>query len=205
MTFRWRLVVGTLVLLCLTLAALVLAADRAFRRSLRASLELSLEQEARLVRAALPAADSGWAATVRQLAEGSAHRIVLAQPDGDIRADSHAPDGTPLSLGDAEEIREALASGRGVSVERSRLGAAMMHVAIPGGPGVVRVSSSLAPLDETVRQAQAAMLGAAFVALLLGAALALVAGRSISRPIAELGTTARILILTTSEESPGAR
>jgi two-component system phosphate regulon sensor histidine kinase PhoR len=199
------LVVGTLVLLCLTLAALVLAADRAFRRSLRASLELSLEQEARLVRAALPAADSGWAATVRQLAEGSAHRIVLAHPDGDIRADSHAPDGTPLSLGDAEEIREALASGRGVSVERSRLGAAMMHVAIPGGPGVVRVSSSLAPLDETVRQAQAAMLGAAVTALLIGAALALVAGRSISRPIAELGTTARAIAAGTPPRYPRSR
>src|SRR5687767_6269226 len=125
--------VGTLVLLCLTVAALVLAADRAFRRSLQQRLVLSLEHEARLVRAALPPAESGWTATVQQLAQGSAHRIVLAQSDGDIQADSHAPDGTPHSLGDAEEIREALAGGRGVSVERSRIGAALMHVAIPGG------------------------------------------------------------------------
>ena len=205
MTFRWRLVAGTLALLCLTLTALVLAADRAFRRSLEASLAGSLEQEARLVRAALPADETRWAATVQHLAGGSAHRIVLAQPDGDIRADSDAPGGTLLTLGDAEEVRDALAQGRGVSVERSRIGSAVLHVAIPGGPGVVRASASLAEVEATVRQAKAAMTGAALIALVIGAAVALVAGRSISRPIGELVTTARAIATGASPRYPRSR
>jgi signal transduction histidine kinase len=204
-TFRWRLVVGTLALLCLTLAALVLVAERAFRRSLQANLALALEHEARLVRAALPSDEAGWAAAVRQMAAGSAHRIVLAQPDGDIRVDSQAPNGTALSLGDAEEIRAALARGLGVAVERSRVGAPLLHVAIPGGPGVVRVTASLAAVNETVRQAQAAITGAALIALVIGAALALVAGRSISRPVAELVTTARAIAAGTTPRFPRSR
>ena len=194
MTFARRLVLGTVFLLSLTLLALVWAADRSFRRSLEADLARSLEREARLARAALPADSALWPGMVRRLANGSGHRIVLAQRDGDVRADSDAPGGAGgSSLGDAEEIRQALAGERGVSVEQSRVGPAVLHVAIPGGPGVVRVSAGLTGIDEAVQQAQAAITGAAVVALIVGAVLALLAGRSISRPLAELAASARAI------------
>jgi two-component system, OmpR family, phosphate regulon sensor histidine kinase PhoR len=193
-TLARRLVLGTLILLCLTLLALVWAADRSFRRSLETDLTASLEREAGLVRAALPADSALWPATVRRLANGSGHRVVLAHPDGDVRADSDAPAAAGgSSLGDAEEIREALTRERGISIERSRLGPATLHVAIPGGPGVVRVSASLAGIEAAARQARAALTGAGLIALLAGAVLALLAGRTLSRPLAELATSARAI------------
>jgi two-component system phosphate regulon sensor histidine kinase PhoR len=202
-TFAWRLVVGTVMLLCLTLLALLWAAERSFRHRLEVDLARALEGEARLVRAALPADDRLWPGIVQQLASGSGHRIVLAQADGDLRADSDAPAGVAgSSLGDAAEIREALAGKRGVFIERSRIGPAALHVAIPGGPGVVRVSASLAGIDATVRQAQAAIMGGGAILLAIGTALALLAGRSISRPISELVTSARSIAAGFSPRFP---
>ncbi|HEX2450352.1 MAG TPA: hypothetical protein VHJ69_04400, partial [Gemmatimonadales bacterium] len=81
MTLARRLVVGTVFVLCLTLVALVWAVDRSFRRRLEAELAGSLEREARLVQAALPADSALWPATVQQLAGGTGHRIVLARAD----------------------------------------------------------------------------------------------------------------------------
>jgi two-component system phosphate regulon sensor histidine kinase PhoR len=202
-TFARRLVLGTVLLLCLTLLALVWAAERSFRRSLEADLAGALEREARLVRAALPADSARWSETVRRLAAGSGHRIVLAMPDGDVRVDSDALAGTNgASLVDAEEIRKALAGERGTYVEPSRLGPAVLHVAIPGGPGAVRVSGSLAGVDATVREAKEAMAGGALIALLIGAALALLAARSVSRPMGELVTSARAIAAGTPPRFP---
>jgi two-component system phosphate regulon sensor histidine kinase PhoR len=193
-TFARRLLLGTTLLLGLTLLALVWATDRSFRRSLETDMARALEREARLVRVALPADSARWPETVRRLASATGHRIVLALPDGDIRADSDAPGGVGnSSLGDAEEVRLALTRPRGVSVERSRLGPAALHVAIPGGPGVVRVSGDLAEPAAAVERAKAAVTGAAIAALIAGALLALLAGRSISRPLAELAVGARAI------------
>ena len=68
-----------------------------------------------------------------------------------------------------------------------------LHVAIPGGPGVVRVSASLAGIEGAVRQAQAALTAAGLVALVVGAVLALLAGRALSHPLAELAASARAI------------
>ena len=203
MTLARRLVVGTVLVLCLMLLALVWGVDRSFRRRLEADLAHSLGREAQLVKAALPADTAQWPATVERLAAGTRHRIVLAQRDGDIRADSDAPGGiNDSNLGDAEEVHEALARGIGVAIERRRLGPPALHVAIPGGPGIVRVSTSVEGIDETLQQAQAAMAGGAAVLLAVGTALALLAGRSISRPIVELSATARAIAAGTSPRFP---
>ncbi len=205
MSLAWRLVAGTMILLFLTLVALVWATERSLRRDLESDLARALESEARLVQAALPQEQALWPQTVHRLASGSGHRIVLAGADGDVRVDSDAFAGTlATSLGDAEEIREALAGERGSSVERSRIGPAALHVAIPGGPGVVRVSASLAGIDETVRRAQAAIAAGAAVALAIGTALALLAGRLIARPISGLVATARAIAAGVPPRFPGS-
>ena len=68
-----------------------------------------------------------------------------------------------------------------------------MYVAIPGGPGVVRVAAGLDQVDEVVNRAQQAVAGAALLALLIGSVLALAAGRSIARPLVEIGSAARAI------------
>ena len=68
-----------------------------------------------------------------------------------------------------------------------------MNVAIPTADGAVRVSASMAQVDDIVKKARRAMLGAALVALLVGSGLAFVAGQSIARPLSDLAGAARAI------------
>jgi PAS domain S-box-containing protein len=56
---------------------------------------------------------------------------------------------------------------------------------------VVRVAAGVEQVDAMVRQAQRAVAGAALLAVLVGSVLALFAGRSIARPLIEIGTAAQ--------------
>jgi two-component system phosphate regulon sensor histidine kinase PhoR len=69
----------------------------------------------------------------------------------------------------------------------------MLYVAIPGGPGAIRVAADLSQVDEIVYRAERAVLGAALLALLVGGVLALVAGRSIARPLTGITAAARAI------------
>ena len=66
-------------------------------------------------------------------------------------------------------------------------------MAVPGGPGAIRVAASLSQVDEIVRRAQGAVTGAALLALLVGTVFALLAGRSIARPLTAITTAARAI------------
>ncbi len=91
-------------------------------------------------------------------------------------------------------MRAALAGRRGVANRRSEtVGRLLLYVAIPGGPGVVRVAAGLEQVDQVVSRAQQAVAGAALLALLVGSVLALVAGRSIAQPLTEIGSAARAI------------
>jgi len=63
----------------------------------------------------------------------------------------------------------------------------------PGGPGVIALTTSLSQVNETVRRAQGAVAGGALVALAVGSLLALVAGRSITRPLGALVGASRAI------------
>ncbi|HEX6432753.1 MAG TPA: ATP-binding protein, partial [Gemmatimonadales bacterium] len=156
-----------------------------------------LESEARLVREALPADSTRWQVTVRRLAEQAGHRITLIGRDGWVRADSDFPSGQlpPLeNHGGRPEVIAALRGERGMSSRRSEtVGRLLLYVAIPGGPGVVRVAAGLDQVDEVVSRAQQAVAGAALLSLLIGSVLALAAGRSIARPLVEIGAAARAI------------
>ncbi|HEX2217947.1 MAG TPA: ATP-binding protein [Gemmatimonadales bacterium] len=198
MTFATRLVAGTVLVLVLTVAVLLFVAERSLRRDLVQDVERTLEREAALVGEALPADSTGWGEAVRRLAAGEANRrITLVDSTGRVRADSDFPPG-PLpaieSHSDRPEIRAALAGRTGVATRRSEtVGRAMLYVAVPGGPGAIRVAADLAQVDAIVRRAQGAVAGAALLALLVGGLCALVAGRSIARPLTAITAAARAI------------
>ena len=198
MTFATRLVAGTLLVLVLAVAVLLLVAERSLRRDLVGDIERSLESEAVLIREALAADSTTWGETVRRLATNQGNRrITLVDPAGRVRADSDFPPG-PLpaieSHLDRPEIRAALAGRTGVASRRSEtVGRELLYVAVPGGPGAIRIAADLRQVDEIVRRAQAAVAGAALLALLVGGVLALVAGRSIARPLTQISTAARAI------------
>ncbi len=153
----------------------------------------TLESEARVVRRVLPAASGAWQETVRDLAAQSRHRITLIDKDGWVRADSDFPGALPTIENQAvrPEVGEALAGRRGVAKRRSEtVGPTMLYLAIPGGPGVVRVAAGLDQVDAIVGSAQRAVAGAALLALAIGTVLALAAGRSVAQPLVSLGGAA---------------
>ena len=197
MTFVRRLVLGSILILVVTVGILFWVAERSLRRDLEADIGRALESEARLVREALPTDSVAWPAAVRRLAAQTGHRITLIDRNGWVRADSDFPPG-PLPLvenhGRRPEVRAALQGERGMARRRSEtVGRLLLYVAMPGGPGVVRVAAGLAQVDEVVSRAQQAVAGAALLSLLVGSVLALAAGRSIAQPLLEIGSAARAI------------
>jgi signal transduction histidine kinase/HAMP domain-containing protein len=69
----------------------------------------------------------------------------------------------------------------------------LIYVAVPGGPGAVRVAADLSQVDEIVGRAQRAVAAAALLALLVGTVLALVAARSVAGPLTGIAGAARAI------------
>ena len=197
MTFVKRLVLGSVLILVLTVAILLWAAERSLRRDLEGDIARTLESEARLVGEALPPDSTAWQAAVRQFARQVRHRVTIIDLTGRVRADSDFPLGPLPSIenhGQRPEVRAALTEGLGVASRRSEtVGEEFLYVAIAGRPGVIRVAAGLHQVDEIVRRAQSAVAGAALLALLIGSLVALAAGRSIAQPLVAISAAARAI------------
>jgi two-component system phosphate regulon sensor histidine kinase PhoR len=195
--FAARLVLGTILVLVLTVGILFWTAERTLRRDLEGDVARTLESEARLIREALPQDTAQWSAAVRRIAAQNGRRITLVDSSGLVRADSDFPPGPlpPLeNHAGRPEIRAALAGRTGTATRRSEtVGRELLYVAVPGGPGAVRVAASLSQVDEIVGRAQGAVAGSALLALAIGALLAFVAGRSIAQPLTAITTAARAI------------
>ncbi len=187
MSLARRLVLGTVVILILTVLILLWGAERSLRRDLEGDFAVGLEREARLIHEALPADSLGWDSAVHRLSSANGHRLTLVDRTGRVRADSDFPPGPLPAIENhagRPEVRLALAGRTGVATRRSEtVGRQLMYVAVPGGPGVIRVAANLAQVDALVRRAQGEVAGAALLALLIGALLALLAARSIAQPL----------------------
>jgi two-component system phosphate regulon sensor histidine kinase PhoR len=195
-TFAKRLVLGTVLVLLFTILVLIWSAERSLRRDLESEVARTLLREAVLVREAVPKDSAAWAAAIPRMARQSGVRIMLLDGAGRPRADSDMPAGALLGIGSFagdSDVQAVLAGAPDPVVRRGGAGDHRMYVAVRGGPGVVRLVSSLSQVDETVRRAQGAIAGAAIVALALGSLLALVAARSITRPLSALVGASRAI------------
>ena len=197
MSFVQRLIAGTLVVVLATVGVLVLLAERSLRADLQDDLRTTLIHQAAMVREGLPPDSSAWNGLVRRFSAAGRIRITLIDRTGRVLADSDVP---PDELQGLEnhatrpEVAAALSGQTGSATRRSAtIGSALLYVAIPGGPGVVRTAISLQQVDQVVRRAQRSVLVASVLALLLGSALAWGAGRSVAGPLIEAGEAARAI------------
>ena len=196
MSFATRLVLGTVAILILVVLVLLWGAERSLRRDLEGDIRSSLENEARLIREALPADSLQWDGAVHRLSQQNGHRITLVDRTGRVRADSDFPPGplpnTIANHAGRPEVRAALDGHAGAATRQSEtVGRLLMYVAVPGGPGAVRVAADLTQVDAIIRRAQAAVAWAALLALVVGTMMSLIAARSVARPLTDIAAAAR--------------
>jgi two-component system phosphate regulon sensor histidine kinase PhoR len=195
--FAGRLVLGTVMVLLISVIALVFLSEISLRHDLEDDFAVALAREARLVRAVLPQDSSLWESEVQQLSAQSEHRITLIGRTGLVLADSDVPADQLATLENhatRPEVRAALSGTTGRAIRGSAsIGSTMMYVAVAGGPGVVRVAADLDQVTRTVRSAQRSVLVAAVISLLIGSVLALLAGRSIAQPLTAISGAARAI------------
>lgn len=197
MNFAGRLVAGVLIIIVVTITTLVLTGEVALRSDLESDIRATLEREAVLAARALPPDSLRWQEVVEQLAQATGLRFTVIDATGRVRAESaEAREAIPAleNHGSRPEVRAALAGGVGSDQRTSAtVGRPLLYVAVPGGPGVMRVASPLVQADQIIHRAQRSILGAAGIALIFGAILALLAGRSIARPLTLITQAARAI------------
>ena len=209
MRIAGRVVLGTILVLLLAILTLVWVSQHGLRADLEREIARSLLAEARLVARVLPADPAAWPRAATDYAAATGHRITLISRDGRVVAESALqPESSERLESHAErpEVVAALREGHGVAIRTSAsLGQALLYVAVPGGPGVVRVAAALGEVEAAVRSAQAAVLWAALLALLVGSVLALIAARSIARPLIAISTAARAIAAGQTPRFPRSR
>ena len=197
MSYAGRLVLGILGVIVLVILALVAGTEWSLRRQLEADTRTTLEREARLIARILPVDSLQWQTLVGRLSRETQLRITLVATDGRVMAESDEPaDAVPRieNHGARPEIAEALQGRVGSDRRQSAtVNRPLLYVAVPGGPGAVRVAAPLQGIDQIVRRSQSSVVDAAAVALLIGIVLALIAARSVVRPLKDIGAAARTI------------
>jgi len=212
MRLATRLFVATSLLVAATVAGLILAADQILRRELVTETQEALAGEARLIAVQVPRDSSRWSDAAHTLGALTGHRVTLIDATGRVRGDTNFPSDALPHLenhGGRPEVRQALAQGEGSS---QRLSASTnerrLYVAVRGGPAgitVVRVSTTLASVDDQVTGVQRAVALAGVGAIAAAALLAWLLARSLARPLVELTATARAIAEDEPPEFPDSR
>ncbi|HSB55083.1 MAG TPA: ATP-binding protein [Gemmatimonadales bacterium] len=197
MNFAGRLILGILAVIVVVIVTLVTSAELSLRQKLEDDIRNTLEREARLIAQALPADSLAWQAAVEDLARTSQLRVTLIDREGRVLAESDEPAEAVPRIENHKARPEVAAAIEGKVGSSRRVSATvnrpLLYVAIPGGPGVVRVAAPLLGVDEIIRRTQTSIIDAAGIALLLGLLLAFVAGRSVARPLNGIREAARAI------------
>jgi signal transduction histidine kinase len=190
-----RLLLGTVGILLFAVIVMVWSSRSALRRHLELQLQADIEQEARLIQAALPEDPAAWDRLVGRWAALRTHRVTLVDSTGRAVADNQVPPSVLAAQADMAELPEVKAAreGRtGFDVRSDPAEPARIWVAVPGTP-IVRVASDLAVLERAAGRSQRAILFGALLAFGLGTLLALLGGRAISGPLEQMATAARAI------------
>ncbi len=206
LSVRFQLFIVSFGLIVVSLAATDLYLTRAIRTELTQSIQDDLLIRARLVAdeasvTTAPVTDlTAWDAVADRLGRVSEVRVTLIRQDGVVIGDSNVETAALSSLenhGTRAEVLAALTQGHGVG---SRLSSTihehMMYVAVRFSQrgvaaGVARVAEPLIRVDEAVGRAQALVVVAFFVALILSGLMSTFAAQWMSRGVSQLTDAAR--------------
>jgi signal transduction histidine kinase len=200
-----RLLVGSLVIVVLLVAVVVLIAGNRLANRLAGETQSELEREARLVASEWHAgmnddslADAAGAALGR--------RVTLIRPDGKVDGDSEFSGDDLEQLQNhftRPEVAEAREHGIGISRRRSAsAGDDEFYLAIKHPQGTVRVSVSTAKFRAIVNGARDDVIAAGLLALAGTLIVAFGFSRAVSQPIIELRDVATAIAAGHLERRP---
>ena len=200
MKLATRLFVTTSLLVAAAVGSLTIAADRMLGRHLEDEIARGLEREARLVADLLPADSLRWPEFARELGARVGQRVTLIDAKGTVRGDTEF-DRASLDRLENHLLRPEVQQALSTSVGRAeRLSASTnerrMYIAVrggPGGPAVVRVSTTLAAVDAQVDAVQRTVALAGLGAILAAGALAWLLSQEVAKPLVQLGGAARAI------------
>jgi len=220
-SIRWRIAVSYIVLILLAMFALAAYASAVVRSAHLADLQVELAKQARLVEEALeePLAGAPTGQDIDALAKHYAAlldaRVTIIGVDGIVLGESHEDRRQMDNHLLRPEVQQAFAEGQGSSIRYSNtLRASLMYLAIPARfdgqlVGVVRVALPLDQIEVNVARLRLTILGAAAVAAVAAALLAIYIAERTARPVrlltqvvervADGDLTARLLPITQDE------
>jgi len=190
-----RFVFGTILILLVGVAMLVWAARASLRRDLERELQVALVDEAGMIQSALPEDPGAWPRLVGRWAARRGHAVTLLDAAGQPVADNRLAPGVIGTLGpmdDLPEVRAARAGRVGIDRRAEDGEPLRVYVAIPGTP-IVRIVSDLSLVESASQDSQRSVLLAALLVMVLGSVLALIAARTMTRPLAQLAAAARAM------------
>jgi len=191
-----RLIIGSLLIVAVLVLLFVAILDGRLRQRFYEESSVEVLREARLVAAQWR---HGLAVDSLANAAGTAlgHRVTLIDSTGKVVGDSELD---PPALDNLEnhltrpEIQDALRTGSGQSRRVSAsAGDEELYGAVRAGSGFARVSVSAVTIQALFARAQADVLLASAVAILLAFGLVWAFSRSVARPVVELRDVARAL------------
>jgi len=191
-----RLLIGSLLIVAVLVLLFVAILDGRLRQRFYEESSVEVLREARLVAAQWR---PGLAVDSLANAAGTAlgHRVTLIDSTGKVVGDSEFD---PPALDNLEnhltrpEIQDALRTGSGQSRRVSAsAGDEELYGAVRAGSGFARVSVSAVTIQALFARAQADVLLASAVAILLAFGLVWAFSRSVARPVVELRDVARAL------------
>ena len=212
MRLATRSFIVTSALVTATVVGLVVVIDPILRARLESEIAAGLERDARLVAHLIPEAPDRWPAIAQELGRRIGRRVTLVAPNGRVFGDTDFEGDALARLENhagRPEIRGAVDSGVGRDQRRSASNnQRQMYVAVRGGPpgvAVVRVSASLATVDEQVAAVRRAVVWTGLLAAIGAALVAWPLTAVLTRPLARLTTAARQIAAGLAPSFPESR
>ncbi len=211
LSLQWKILAGYLAVAGVGLGVAGWLSLERFEASDMKQLQAGLTAQARLAAEIFAAPLAGISPDVQaidaladRLGEAIKARVTVIASDGTVLGDSYES-GAALRRMDNHltrpEVREAVASGLGISIRLSgTVGILMLNVAVPvhlpdrGLLGIVRLSLPLTEIEAQHRAMRAVLIGAVGIAFLLSLGMSYLVARSITRPLAEIVQAAKRMV-----------
>jgi two-component system phosphate regulon sensor histidine kinase PhoR len=177
----FKLLVGTLCVLIVALAAVDFFVSRVAESTYRETLERELSDKGKTVSLLFPKGVRTHPDQVKEISKAVGARITVIAPDGRVVAESETNPNRMENHRSRPEVAAALEGRLGSSVRRSgTIGTNFLYVAVPGPQGAIRLAVPLSEVRAKVNTIRRRMLFSTAIAFLPAILIAALFARAVS-------------------------